>query len=310
MHTGENSILEWPCRWKHGLHYAILKAKARRFWPGTREFFEEKQTMKLTMLGTGNALVTECYNTCFVLSDGNDHFMVDGGGGMTVLHQLKYAGLDWRQMRTIFVTHKHIDHLLGIIWMMRMICQHMREGTYEGEATIYAHDEVIALLRDLAGKLLQKKELPFLDSRLHLIAVADGEEKTILGRKTTFFDIGSTKAKQYGFCMELGSGEKLTCCGDEPYNECEKQYAEHSTWLLHEAFCLHGQADIFHPYEKHHSTVKDAAELAESLGVKNLLLYHTEDQNIARRKELYTAEGRQYFHGNLFVPEDLEVIEL
>ena len=79
-------------------------------------------------------------------------------------------------MRTIFVTHKHIDHLLGIIWMMRMICQHMREGTYEGEATIYAHDEVIALLRDLAGKLLQKKELPFLDSRLHLIAVADGEE--------------------------------------------------------------------------------------------------------------------------------------
>ena len=266
--------------------------------------------MKLTMLGTGNALVTECYNTCFVLSDGNDHFMVDGGGGMTVLHQLKYAGLDWRQMRTIFVTHKHIDHLLGIIWMMRMICQHMREGTYEGEATIYAHDEVIALLRDLAGKLLQKKELPFLDSRLHLIAVADGEEKTILGRKTTFFDIGSTKAKQYGFCMELGRGEKLTCCGDEPYNECEKQYAEHSTWLLHEAFCLHGQADIFHPYEKHHSTVKDAAELAESLGVKNLLLYHTEDKNIARRKELYTAEGRQYFHGNLFVPEDLEVIEL
>ena len=60
--------------------------------------------MKLTMLGTGNALVTECYNTCFVLSDGKDHFMVDGGGGMTVLHQLKYAGLDWRQMRTIFVT--------------------------------------------------------------------------------------------------------------------------------------------------------------------------------------------------------------
>ena len=47
--------------------------------------------MKLTMLGTGNALVTECYNTCFVLSDGNDHFMVDGGGGMTVLHQLKLS---------------------------------------------------------------------------------------------------------------------------------------------------------------------------------------------------------------------------
>ena len=37
--------------------------------------------MKLTMLGTGNALVTECYNTCFVLEENEKYFMVDGGGG-------------------------------------------------------------------------------------------------------------------------------------------------------------------------------------------------------------------------------------
>ena len=110
--------------------------------------------------------------------------------------------------------------------------------------------------------------------------------------------------------MTLADGRKIACCGDEPYCEQEYEYVKGSTLMLHEAFCLHGQADLFHPYEKHHSTVKDAAELAESLGVKNLLLYHTEDKNIARRKELYTVEGRQYFHGNLFVPEDLEVIEL
>ena len=50
--------------------------------------------------------------------------------------------------------------------------------------------------------------------------------------------------------------------------------------------------------------------LAEELGVENLLLYHTEDQNIARRQELYRAEGEQYFHGSLWIPEDLDVIEL
>ena len=106
------------------------------------------------------------------------------------------------------------------------------------------------------------------------------------------------------------SGRKLTCCGDEPYNSCEEAYAKDSTWLLHEAFCLHGQADIFHPYEKHHSTVKDACELAEQLHVKNLLLYHTEDRNLAKRKDLYTEEGKRYYHGNLYVPEDLEKISL
>ena len=51
-------------------------------------------------------------------------------------------------------------------------------------------------------------------------------------------------------------------------------------------------------------------DMAEKLGVKNLLLYHTEDKNIKRRQELYRAEGEQYFHGNLWIPEDLDVIEL
>ena len=108
----------------------------------------------------------------------------------------------------------------------------------------------------------------------------------------------------------MGNGDKFTCCGDEPYNDAEHPYAENSKWLLHEAFCLYSQADRFSPYEKHHSTVKDACELAEELHVPNLLLYHTEDKNITHRKELYTSEGTKYYHGNLYIPEDLETIEL
>ena len=266
--------------------------------------------MELTMLGTGSALVTECYNTCFVLQEDQQYFMVDGGGGNTILHQLKHAGINWKDIKTIFVTHKHIDHITGIIWMLRMICQHMRQGEYEGEATVYAHEELIELLKNLAVKLLQKKDVAFIGKRLHLIPVADDESVSILSKKVTFFDIQSTKAKQFGFCMELGNGEKLTCCGDEPYNPCEKQFAENSTWLLHEAFCLESEADIFHPYEKHHSTVADASKLAEELHVKNLLLYHTEDINLLRRKELYQNEGRKYFNGIIFVPEDLETLVL
>ena len=79
--------------------------------------------MKLTMLGTGNALVTNCYNTCFLLEDRGQTFLVDGGGGNTILSQIKSADYDWMNIRHIFVTHKHIDHLLGVIWMVRMICR-------------------------------------------------------------------------------------------------------------------------------------------------------------------------------------------
>ena len=79
---------------------------------------------------------------------------------------------------------------------------------------------------------------------------------------------------------------------------------------MHEAFCLDSEADIFNPYEKKHSTVKDACKRAQENNVKNLILYHTEDKNIKNRKELYTAEGGQYFNGNLYIPDDLESIDL
>ena len=101
-----------------------------------------------------------------------------------------------------------------------------------------------------------------------MVTLHDGEVREVIGRKTVFFDIQSVKAKQYGFSMDIGNGRKLTCCGDEPYNDCEEIYARNSDWLLHEAFCLSGEADIFRPYEKRHSTAKDAAELAGKAGSK------------------------------------------
>lgn len=194
--------------------------------------------------------------------------------------------------------------------MLRMYCQGMARGQFGGEVTIYGHDEVISLLKQMAEMLLTPKETKFIGDKVHLEEVKDGEDRTILGHRVTFFDILSTKAKQFGFCMEYAEGKKLTCCGDEPYNECEQKYAKNSTWLLHEAFCLFSQADKFKPYEKHHSTVKDACELAQKLEAENLILYHTEDKNISRRKELYTEEGRQYYKGNLWIPDDLETYKL
>ena len=280
--------------------------------------------MRLTMLGTGNAMVTNCYNTCFALEEDGRCFLVDAGGGNTILVRLREAGIDWKQTRDIFVTHKHIDHILGIVWMMRIFCQNMKRGGCSGEARIYAHREVVEILQSLAATLLQKNQADYIrvqtlperkagdesafqaETCLRLIIVEDGESTQILGHPVTFFDIHSTKAKQFGFTLEFAPGRRLTCCGDEPYNEAEYPYAKGSEWLLHEAFCLYEQADVFHPYEKHHSTAKDAAHLAEQLGVKHLLLYHTEDKNLARRRELYTKEAQQQFHGEVHVPEDLE----
>ena len=266
--------------------------------------------MELIMLGTGNAFVTECYNTCFVLKENQKCILVDGGGGVSLFRQLKRAGLDWKDMQSIIVTHKHMDHLMGIIWLVRRILQGMCRGEYDREAYIYAHDEVIDIIRSMSDMLFLPKEIAHIDERLHLVTVADGDEVIINDRHITFYDIHSTKTKQFGFVMDMDDDKRLVCCGDEPISDSGRVYAKGAQWLLHEAFCLYEQADIFKPYEKHHSTAKDAAIIAGELNISNLVMYHTEDSNIAKRKQLYTQEAGQYFEGNIYVPDDLEIINL
>lgn len=262
------------------------------------------------MLGTGNALTTECYNTSFILQNKTDYFLVDGGGGNTILRQLKYSGINWKDIKNIFVTHKHIDHITGIIWLIRMICQYSNQNEYEGEAKIYAHSELIKIIDNISRMLLNKKEISFIGEKVHLVPVEDKETVNIINHNITFFDIGSKKARQFGFSLDLLNGKKFICCGDEPYNDAIKDFVQNSTWLMHEAFCLYSEADIFKPYEKYHSTVKDACKIASELNVENLILYHTEDKNIKERKNLYIKEGTKYFKGNLYVPNDLEHIIL
>ena len=42
----------------------------------------------------------------------------------------------------------------------------------------------------------------------------------------------------------------------------------------------------------------------------NLLLYHTEDTHLSTRKQDYTAEAASVYSGKVWVPCDLEVIDL
>ena len=136
--------------------------------------------MKLTMLGTGKAVVTECYNTCFVLSDKNRHFLVDGGGGSGILKQLKDAGIDWQDIHDIFVTHKHMDHILGVMWMIRMAVQAMKRGRYDGKVRIYGHKKVLCILDDMSHMLLSKKEAEFIGERIRFVPVCDGDVYEII----------------------------------------------------------------------------------------------------------------------------------
>ena len=160
---------------------------------------------KITMLGTGNATVSQIYNTCFLLQTSSTLMLVDAGGGNGILSQLKKVNVQISDIHRLFVTHAHTDHVLGVIWVIRMVAQ--CKG-YEGLLHVYGNDKVMKVIKTIIDMILAKKQL------------------------------------------------------------------------------------------------------AEELGVKNIILYHTEEKTLATRKENYTREAAENFKGRIFVPDDLEVIEL
>ena len=273
----------------------------------------DKTTTQITMLGTGNATVSQIYNTCFVLQTPSTLMLVDAGGGNGILSQLKKVNVLISDIHHLFVTHAHTDHVLGVIWVIRMVAQ--CKG-YEGLLHVYGNDKVMKVIKTIIDMILAKKQLAKVAERVVFHQLEDGERFEVGDMKLECFDIQSTKEKQFGFRAELPSSDEsgkplvLACLGDEPYNEQNRRYIVGADWMMCEAFCLYADRDTFKPYEKCHSTALDAGKLAEELGVKNLILYHTEEKTLANRKENYTREAAENFKGRIFVPDDLEVIEL
>ncbi|MFQ7174204.1 MAG: MBL fold metallo-hydrolase [Thomasclavelia ramosa] len=198
---------------------------------------------KVIILGTGNAGVKNCYNTCFALKNKNDYLLVDAGGGNGILKQLELAKIELSQITNMIVTHSHTDHVLGVVWIFRMVATKIKSGEYDGNFNIYCHDELVSTIKTIIKLTVQERLYNLIDERIFINEVQDGQKITICEHLVTFFDIYSTKAKQFGFSIELDDG-KLTCLGDEPFNELCYQYAVDSKWLLSEAFCLYQERDF------------------------------------------------------------------
>lgn len=265
---------------------------------------------ELIVLGTGHGMAVKCYNTCFAMRTGEQYFLVDAGGGNGILSLLDKEGINFHNTRHMFVTHGHTDHVLGAIWVIRSYCEEMLEGRFSETFTVYAHKDLIKMLRTFFKMLFAPYLQQFIDNGIIIKEVEEGETIEINGMKITFFDIGSTKLKQFGFQSILPNGKKLTCLGDEPYKDSSEKFAKDADWLLAEAFCLYADRERFHPYEKHHSTALDAGKHAQKLNIKNLLIYHTEDSDLEHRKVKYTEEASSAFSGNVYVPDDLERFSL
>lgn len=265
--------------------------------------------MKATFLGTGCAMVLKRFNTCFLLEEGDKKLLVDAGGGNEVLVRLDKLGVKIQDIGGMFVTHSHTDHILGTPWVIRAAATAMAEQGWEGTFVVAACHETLSQVRTICEMILGKKMTRYFDKQILFREVSDGEQLNLAGFNLTCFDIGSKKMKQFGFRLELPEGEWVCFPGDEPLKPESMVYAKNAKWLFSEAYCLYADREQYQPYQRSHVTSLDVGKLAAEAQAKNLVIYHTEDYG-DDRAQLMTAEAAQNYSGNIFVPEDMETIEL
>lgn len=265
---------------------------------------------KLNVLGTGAGITVNCYSTCFTIQNNDKYLLVDTGSGNQLLNNLKESHIELNKLHDLFISHKHIDHLLGIFSLLRKIFQDMSRGLYEGYFNVYCDEEVKNIVDTFIASTFSENHEKKYKEYVKYVFLENNQKLNIIGYEIEVLDLYSTECMQYGFKTRLDNGKELVFLGDVPCSKNIYDKVEKVDWMLHEAMCLEEEEKIIKAHEKNHSTVKDVAEIAQNLNVKNLVLWHTWDNNVSNRKELYTNEAKKYFNGNVYVPNDLEEIEL
>lgn len=266
--------------------------------------------MKIIMLGTGHGSVTKCYNTCFALEKNDEYFLVDTGGGNGIINNLQASNIEMKKIKNVFISHTHIDHILGVIWIIREYVRYYNRG-YEIPLNIYGNNLVINAIRLMSEALIPEGLLKYVGTMIKLNIVEDGDKARILDNDITFIDLNAFKVKQFGFIIDYSPKKQFIFLGDEVCNAKTEKYLKNCEWIFSDAYMAGKEAEEYNPIERHHhSTVKFVAEMAERLNIKNIILSHSTDNDLEHRKQIFIDDAKKYYNGNVFAPYDLETFEI
>ena len=298
--------------------------------------------MKLVFLGTSAAQPTpERGLTCICLEKEGEILMFDAGEGAQISY-LK-SGLGWNKKMKIFVTHLHGDHCIGILGLLQtMTLQNrtesmeiygpdgieefiaanikvlnfglsfpvmittVREGTVVNEKTYTINSCEADHSVTSYSYLFQEKDKPgrFFPDKAKELGVPEGElwHKLQTGQD---IQVGDKIVKSSDVLGEKRPGKRIGISGDtrptkkleEFFKDCD--YLSFDSTFSHE---LQNKA-----LETHHSTAKEAADLAKKANVSNLILTHF---SARYNDESVLLKEAKTIHSSVIAAKDLLEIEI
>ena len=300
--------------------------------------------MRLIILGTScsNPTVERNLTATALQFDGN-WFLFDCPEGTQ--RQMMKAGVSYMRVHSIFLSHFHADHVLGLPGLIATMAMHERDTPLNIFGPKGTKKEIEKVM-DLA---LMKKNFEIKVKEVSKGVIVEGEkyaveafplkhgitclgfsfkesDKTGTFQREKALKLGipegplwsklqkgeSVRAKGKTFKPEQVMdyekgrlGKKVSIVMDTLPSDSYFDAIKDSDVLVHEAAFL--EKHITRAKETKHSTAKQAAWVAAQTGAKKLVIVHISPRY--KKNSMVENEARQEF-GNVVVPKDLEEIEV
>ena len=296
------------------------------------------ESIKVTFLGTGNAVPTKLRNhTAILVSTGSNTLLVDCGEGTQ--RQFKQAHLSPHKITHLLITHLHGDHVLGIPGLFQTLAM----SNYQKTLNIYGpkgtknfiktleklHKEfkIKTLVKEVSGKFLKtdtieleassmnhgtptlafsislKDKLRLKKDKLKKLKLPNSPLiKPLLKGKNIKHKGKTIKAKDLTY---LQKGKKLTIILDTKENPNTIKLAKDSDLLITESSFSEKEKDKAAIYK--HLTAKQSAQIAKKAKVKALALTHLSER-YEHNPEIIEKEAKSVFKNAKLVKDFDEII--
>ena len=291
----------------------ILAMSAFVLTPGTGF----AQTMKVTLLGTGNPRpVMSRFGPSILVEAGSEKLLFDCGRGSTQrLYQLK---VELSDVTALFLTHLHSDHVVGVpdFWLTGWVMGRNSPLRIWGPA---GTKEMMARLAeafafDIRTRRDVDEQLPGNGVEVVAKDVDQGIVYENNGVKVTAFTVDHGAVKPaLGYRVDFG-GHSVVLSGDTRYSENLIRFAQGADLLVHEVIDVEAyqkSGTHFTPEQRekvisHHTTPEQAGMVFSKVKPKLAVYSHIVPPEVPTLVE----QTRKTYSGPLEVGADLMQIEI
>lgn len=240
---------------------------------------------------------------CFVV--GREAFLIDCGDGMGTVRQLDRANIPLSSVKTVFLTHHHADHIIGMphFLFVQLLSDPSMKLTVYGPAqtlriarsiSFVTHGYIKAHANRIAFHPMKSGGTQKLSSNVHVTATS---VKGPVDHPMSIFS----------YAVVIGK-KKVVFTSDMRPNNNFRRLARGADILIHECFTTSRDEQFAHAAG--HSTAKDAGTAATIAGARQLILTHLRPSSVISDGKELISEAKKYFSGPVQLAQDMMEIRL